>query len=110
MNNGELIIVIIAAGLLGRKSILRGGIFGVVISLVLYFIIESFQIKSFCSSLAIGAFASFGSSILTNIISSGLNGGNHNTSPSFMGFRSFGSGFVNTDDEKRSIRQKKEKK
>ena len=113
MENGLILIVIIIAVLLGRKSWLLGALVCVIGTIVIYFIFNPFTLKSFIAMFFIGVFLGIGTLIISQIILPGLKGGKHNTGPSYIGGgdRQSGSrgGIVPTDDELKTIKENQRK-
>ena len=103
-------MIILVALLFGHEKPLRGAILGCGLTPTLYFLFQSFQIKSFAISTLVGFSLSFGSAYFISMITSGFKGGNHNTGPSYMGGGSgpdsgFEGGIVQSDQERK--KQKK---
>ncbi|MBT4266611.1 MAG: hypothetical protein HOD85_20625 [Deltaproteobacteria bacterium] len=101
MNLGFVLLIGVGAVVLGRKKPLIGIVTGCVLTLILYFVSQDFQLKSFIIHSLIGLAISCVSSFLGNIIISGHKGGNHNTGPGFIGSGRHGGGgnIVHTDEE-----------
>lgn len=109
MENGSILIVMIIAALVGRRSVYVGVVSGVVATIVLFFVFQDFQLKLFAFELLFGTMASVVASVLARIIFPGLAGGNHNSGPTFIGggdrFCGMQGGIVPTDEELRARKE-----
>lgn len=95
MNFGFALLIMITAGLFGRKKPLIGAALGCVLTLASYFYSNQYEFRSFLINLVIGFFVSFAAAYIMHFFSSGFRGGNHNTGPSYMGD---GAGFASGSD------------
>lgn len=102
MENGSILIVIIIAAIIGRRSICIGSLCGVAATLIFFFVFETYSLKSFAVELLFGILTSIVVSTMANILLPGLKGGDHNSGPTFIGGGDKGgihSGIVPTDQE-----------
>ena len=90
MNFGFVVLIIIVAGIFGRKRPLLGALIGVVLTLAIVLYLQDYSIKSIIVSFLKGIPASFAGAYFVYFWGSGLKGGKHNEGPSYMG--GFGGG------------------
>ena len=100
MNIGFVLLVVIVAGIFGRKRPILGALIGVVITFAIVLYLQDYNIKSIIVSSLKGIPASFVGAYFVYFLRSGLKGGNHNTGPSIMSGGRYGGGnIVHTDEE-----------
>ncbi len=110
MNLGFVLLIGAGAVVSGRKKPLIGIVTGCALTLILYFVSQDFQLKSFIIHSLIGLAISCVSSFLGNIIISGHRGGNHNIGPSYIGGggkNPLGGGIILTDEERENLKKKR---
>lgn len=112
MNSGYCIVVLIA-GIFGIKNPLIGSIIGCALTLILSFVIQTFQIetfiKTFLGSIVFGFGISFAAAYIANLIASGCRGRAKHSGSSFFGDGSdstfFGGNIVLSEDEEKNKKQ-----
>lgn len=106
MNLGFVLLIVIVAGIFGRKRPLLGSLLGVVITLAIVLYSQDYNIKSIIVSALKGISASFVGAYLTYFWRSGLKGGSHNTGPSIGASRGGGANIIHTDEEEQHHKRK----
>lgn len=103
MENGSILIVMIIAAFIGRRSIFIGCLAGALASIAFFFIFERYTLKAFAMAIIYGTLTSLVASVLAHIIFPGFKGGGHNSGPTFIGggdrLSGIHSGIVPTDEE-----------
>ena len=109
MNFVFVLLVVIVAGIFGRKRPILGALLGVVITLAIVLYLQDYNIKSIIVSALKGISASFVGAYFAYFLRSGLKGGAHNKGPSFFGGGRAGGGpggIILSDDEREKHKKK----
>ncbi len=108
MNLGFVLLIIIAAGIFGRKRPISGALLGVAVTLAIVLCLQDYNIKSIIVSALKGIPASFVAAYFAYFLRSGLEGGDHNKGPSFLGGGrgGGGAGGIILSDEEREKHKK----
>lgn len=106
MENGYIIIVIIVAAVVGRRSIVAGCLAGIAIGMLLSYIFDPHQWKQMIIAQLFNVAASSISAVLSFILLPGVKGGG-SFSPFFLGGgreSSHPAGFICTDEDQKAKR------
>jgi len=106
MNFGFVLLIVIAAGIFGRKRPILGALFGIVITLAIVLHLQDYSIKSMIVSHLKGIIASFVGAYFAYFLRSGLKGGSHNTGHSIGAARGGGANIIHTDEEEQYHKKK----
>ncbi len=105
-----ILIVFVISGLIALKKPIIGAICGSILTVVLFFILNNFEIGRFLITLILGIGASFSGAYMIGWLFSGFRGGKHNTGPSYWGGgdrRGHTGGIILSDEERKNMLRRK---
>ena len=111
-----IFIVFIAAGIIGLKKKIYGTIAGCILTIILYFYLNTFELISFLVTLIVGFAASFLGAYLISWFFSAFKGGRQSKGPSYIGGGSgkgwgqHTGGIIYSDEEREGMKPKHIKK
>ena len=103
-----IITVFVISGMIALKKPIIGAISGSILTILLFFILNNFEIGLFLVTCISGIAASFAGAYMMGWFFSGFKGGKHNTGPSFWGGgdRGHTGGIILSDEERKNMQKR----